>query len=56
VYQATDPVLDAWHGMRGWLKQDAAWKGFFTKLEYEEMGASYLAEHFASNHVVEPRS
>jgi len=56
VYQAKDPVLDAWHGMQSWLKQEAAQKGFFTKLEYEEMGADYLAEHFASNRRVEPRN
>eukprot|EP00045_Choanoeca_perplexa_P013839 m.158761 g.158761 ORF g.158761 m.158761 type:complete len:727 (-) comp16474_c0_seq1:2731-4911(-) len=56
VYEAQDPVLDAWRGMKDWLKQSSSSEGFFTKLEYEEMGAGYLAEHFASNAVVEPRS
>eukprot|EP00730_Choanoeca_flexa_P004042 TRINITY_DN11584_c0_g10_i1.p1 TRINITY_DN11584_c0_g10~~TRINITY_DN11584_c0_g10_i1.p1 ORF type:complete len:729 (+),score=183.56 TRINITY_DN11584_c0_g10_i1:85-2271(+) len=54
VYQAKDPVLDAWHGARGWALDERSGSSFFTKLQYDEMGSDYLAEHFASNREVHP--
>lgn len=50
VQLASNPVLDAWYGARGWaldhLDDEDVW---ITRKDYEEKGGGYLKEHCASN-------
>jgi actin-related protein 5 len=49
VRRAKDPILDAWRGAAGWVKQDGGskWKaGRVTREEYLEKGADYLKVRF----------
>ena len=50
VQLASNPVLDAWYGVRDWaldhLDNEDVW---ITRQDYEETGGGYLREHCASN-------
>ncbi|KAJ3127496.1 hypothetical protein HK098_006274 [Nowakowskiella sp. JEL0407] len=49
VYQAKDPINDAWKGARKWTMLDQVGKYFVTRAEYEEFGGEYLKEHGFGN-------
>jgi len=53
VYEAVNPVLDAWNGARKWARSLNNLQAVsVTREEYDEKGGEYLKEHFASNRYV----
>jgi len=49
VFTAKDAVKDAWRGASKWATTPEFSTSIITKAMYEEKGADYLKEHFASN-------
>lgn len=49
VRKASDPILDAWHGMRKWAQSGANRDSYVTRKEYEEYGPEYIKEHNLGN-------
>jgi actin-related protein 5 len=49
VVKAHDCVLDAWKGAAKFCNSALFSGSIITKQQYDEMGHSYLAEHFCSN-------
>jgi len=49
VSVAQNGSLDAWRGARSWANSTNFLSSAITKAQYQELGAEYLQEHFASN-------
>ncbi|KAL6948697.1 hypothetical protein ACO0QE_001170 [Hanseniaspora vineae] len=49
VYNAANPELDAWRGMKKYAESSDFENSFVTKKQYEEMGPDYIKEHKLGN-------
>lgn len=49
IYQALDPIHDAWRGAKEWSVDKEALSSFLSKAEFEENGIGYINEHNLSN-------
>ena len=49
VYSAQDGVVDPWKGAQRFSNSAFFEKSLITRSQYDEMGHSYLNEHFCSN-------
>ena len=49
IYQALDPIHDAWRGAKEWCVDKESLSSFLSKAEFEENGIGYISEHSLSN-------
>ena len=49
VWQAEDPLLDAWKGGALWAADQTNQSAFISREEFAEKGPHYLKEHVGSN-------
>ncbi|KAL6944441.1 hypothetical protein ACO0RG_001178 [Hanseniaspora osmophila] len=49
VYNASNPELDAWRGMKKYAESTDYQNSFVTKKQYEELGSDYIKEHKLGN-------
>ena len=50
VYNAENPVTDAWYGARKWARDPALMETYgLTRKDFEEKGGEYFKEHIVTN-------
>ncbi|KAK6460080.1 vacuolar targeting, actin-related protein [Scheffersomyces coipomensis] len=49
VRKATNPITDAWRGMKKWSSSEECESSYISKADYEEYGPDYIKEHGLGN-------